>query len=103
MTQDSIEYRLEQQEQHLDTIDEKLDKMTELITKTALQGEEIKNMTKQQASMLNSLQDHEKRIRVLEIVPERNKAANWDKVVDIIVKTIMAAVLAVVLAKIGLS
>lgn len=87
----------------LTNIENTLHEMKNVLVETKLQQRDIDDLKKMQQETLEAINSHDKRIRNLEIAPEKDKASKWETIVDYILKALLGAVIVVILAKIGLN
>lgn len=90
-----VEYRLT-------NIERTLVELKDVMTETKLQASEIKSLGDRQIELLNAVNAHDKRLRVLEVAPAEKKAGKWDMIIDLVFKALLAAGLGIVMAKVGL-
>lgn len=90
-----IEYRLDQ-------IEGKIDALMDITSRQQEDSNEIKNLAKKQVEILDTLKDHEQRIRKCETQPVTSKAEKWDLIMKTIMTVLATGVISFVLVKVGL-
>lgn len=86
----------------LTNIENTLNELKNVLVETKLQQRDIDDLKKLHEETLCAINAHDKRIRALEVAPEKEKAKWWETAIDYIFKAILGAVLVLILAKIGL-
>lgn len=87
----------------LTNIENTLNELKNVLVETKLQQRDIDDLKKMQQETLEAINSHDKRIRNLEIAPDKDKASKWELIADYLFKGILGAVVVVILAKIGLN
>lgn len=90
-----IKYRLDQ-------IEEKIDSIMDIMSRQQEETAEIKSISKKQVEILETLKDHEARIRKCENQPATSKAEKWDLIMKTIITVLATAVVSFILVKAGL-
>lgn len=93
---DTINYRLEK-------IEQTLSDLKQVIVENKLQARDIKDLSKRNNELLEAINSHDKRIRLLEQKPTQEKADRWQFIIDYIFKGIIVALATYFLAKLGLN
>lgn len=91
-----VEYRL-------NIIEEKIDNLTEIVGRTTETVHDLKKLQNDAQCAEEALKDHEKRIRELELLPTKSKAARFQEIIDALYKALVMGGIIAVLAKMGLS
>jgi predicted nucleic acid-binding Zn-ribbon protein len=92
----TINYRLTNIEQNLNEI-------KDVVMESKMHTRDIEGLKNRETELLNAINAHDKRLRALEIAPTQEKAGRWTTIADNVFKTLIAVLLAMVLAKIGLT
>lgn len=87
----------------LTNIENTLNELKNVLVETKLQQRDIDDLKKMQQETLEAINSHDKRIRALEMAPDKAKAGKWEIIADFVFKAILGAVVVVILAKIGLN
>lgn len=86
----------------LSNIERTLEEMKNVMTETQRQAGEISALSEGQQEMKKKLESLDNRLRELETRPQKDKARRFESVADLVFKTVVAAGLGIVLAKVGL-
>lgn len=89
-------------EYRLSNIEKSLAKLEELLTNNKLQDRDIDDLQGKSEKLEQRVTALEARCAKLEEAPVKAKADRWGQTVDLIYRTVILAVLALVLIKIGL-
>ena len=87
----------------LSSIEKTLAELKDVVIENKMQSRDISDLQEKVEGFLSALNEHDKRLRVLEVAPQKEKAERWTLVIDNIVKIAVASCLTVILAKIGLT
>lgn len=90
--------KVELLEKELQFMTKRLDEQANTLTQISELARSIDRMTITQQGVVDQLQNHEKRLEVIEQKP----AKRWDSIVDKIIMVVLGAALAYALAKLGL-
>lgn len=94
--QSLIEYRLDQ-------IEEKIDTIMDVMSRQQEDSVEIKSIAKKQSEIIETMKDHEQRIRKCETQPATTKSEKWDLAMKTVLTTFVIGVVTYILFKLGLS
>lgn len=86
----------------LSSIENTLAEMKNLLISVKLQEKDINSLKNQETEFLNAINAHEKRIKALEIKPDKENAAKWEFIADSIFKVIVIGIIYYGLNKIGI-
>ena len=86
----------------LDQIEGKIDSIMDVMSRQQEDSAEIKTLSKKQVEILETLKDHEQRIRKCETQPQTSKAEKWDLIMKTIMTVLATGVISFVLVKVGL-
>ena len=96
---DLLLYRLDSMEKKLDRVISQQEMAQEV---RARQSETLKTMQDDLQELRETAKDHEGRLRVVEAAPNKKNADRFEAITKLIVEIVVAAALAVILAKVGL-
>lgn len=91
----TIEYRL-------DSIEKTLTELKNVVVETRLQQRDINELMQKQKELLQAINSHDGRIRILETQPMKDRAGKWQLITDLIFKSVITAGIAYILHKVGL-
>ena len=92
----TVNYRLSQ-------IEESIKDLRTVVLETKLQERDIKDLNEQQTELLQAINAHDTRLKILEQKPTQEKAAKWQYIMDFLFKVLVAAAITFVLSKIGIN
>ena len=93
--QNAIEYRLT-------NIEKNLEELKNIIIETKMQARDIEEIKDQMSALDTKCNANERKIRELELAPQKGKAERYSVIADMIYKAIISAVIIIVLTKVGL-
>lgn len=86
----------------LSNIEKTLAELKDVVIETKLQQKDIDDLKSKEDEILNAVNHHDQRIRVLENRPTQEKANRWTTITDTVFKMVITAVFAFILIKVGL-
>lgn len=86
----------------LSNIEKTLAELKDVVIETKLQQKDIDDLKSKEDEILNAVNHHDQRLRVLENRPSIEKANRWTTVTDTVFKLVLTALVSYVLIKVGL-
>lgn len=86
----------------LSNIEKTLAELKDVVIETKLQQKDIDDLKSKEDEILNAVNCHDQRLRILENRPTQERANRWTTITDTIFKLVTTALVSFALLKIGL-
>lgn len=86
----------------LSNIEKTLAELKDVVIETKLQQKDIDDLKSREDEILNAVNCHDQRLRILENRPTQERANRWTTITDTIFKLVTTALVSFALLKIGL-